>query len=128
MANGHGGKRKNAGRKKGSAYLTQARIKLLESQDEIIDSLIREAKAGDVQALKLCVERLVPVVKEQPIFMDCENETKTVLILETIRAHVLAGEISLSEAMQQAEFIKSLNGKIAIEKNSMSFEEFFNQK
>ncbi len=128
MADGHGGKRKGAGRKKGSAYLTQARIKLLENQNEIIDSLIQQAKAGDVQALKLCVERLLPIAKEQPVFMNCGDETETAPILEVIRAQVLAGEISIDEAMQQAEFIKSLNGKIAIEKNSMSFEEFFNQK
>ncbi len=59
-----GGKREGAGRPKGKSSLTTAREALIEHSDDIINALLKKVQDGDIQAIKLAVERLVPVVKE----------------------------------------------------------------
>lgn len=54
-----------AGRPKGSGDIAKARAKLLEHSDEIIQKLLEKIKDGDSLALKLAVERLIPIVREE---------------------------------------------------------------
>ena len=56
-----------AGRPKGSGDIAKARQKLLEHSDEIIQRLMERVREGDPGALKLALERLIPVIKETPI-------------------------------------------------------------
>ena len=113
---GHGGKRENAGRKKGSGYLTEARQKLFDNADEIINSLIDQAKKGDINALKLCIERIVPVAKEIPLYVNLSNpKAKKVEHLEQIKEQVLKGDLSISDAEKQIDFLNKINSAINLE-------------
>lgn len=113
MATTHGGKRQNAGRPKGSGYLTEARKKLIDNADSIIDALITKAQQGDINALKLCIERLVPVAKDQPVFMNLKHiNGDKIEQLEAIRTQVLKGELSIDEALEQATFLRTMNQEI----------------
>ena len=118
----HGGKRKNAGRKKGSGYLTEARRKLLEHTDEIIDALIERAKEGDTNALKLCVERIIPIAKETHVFANLSSpDGEKVEHFEQIKKQVLKGELSISDAKEQISFLNKINYEIESEKNPSKF-------
>lgn len=68
----HGGKRQNSGRPKGSkaSHTIQAQAfrerliqRVNEEQEPIINALIKQAKAGQVQALKEILERVLGRVK-----------------------------------------------------------------
>ncbi len=116
----HGGKREGSGRKAGVSPLTEARKKLLESADDIIKSLVNQAKAGDVQAIKLCIERILPVVKEIPIQASVSNPeaTKTELF-EELQHQVLSCELTTNEAHERLEFIKKIKLEIKRSKNAL---------
>lgn len=60
-----GGKREGAGRPPGSSPLTKAREALQAHAPEIIEKLMEKVREGDSVALKLAVERLIPVAKEE---------------------------------------------------------------
>jgi hypothetical protein len=54
-----------AGRKKGSAKIEPLRTGLIEHVPEILNKLVIQAKAGDIQACKLILERVLPPLKSQ---------------------------------------------------------------
>jgi hypothetical protein len=57
-----------AGRPKGvKDRRTALREKLQPHADELIETVVRYAKAGDMIAMRLVVDRLVPPLKEEPI-------------------------------------------------------------
>jgi len=56
-----------AGRPKGSGDIAKARRKLLEHSDEIVQKLMERVRGGDSVALKLAVERLIPILKESSL-------------------------------------------------------------
>jgi len=62
-----------AGRPKGSGDIAKARQKLLEHSDEIIQKLMEKIREGDSVALKLAVERLIPILKESQL-VDTGNQ------------------------------------------------------
>src|ERR1700704_1454545 len=61
-----------SGKPKGArARVTQLAEKLLEDdRDDIIRAVITAAKNGDPTAMRLCVERLVPLRKGRPVMFD----------------------------------------------------------
>ena len=61
-----------SGKPKGvSARVTQLAEKLLEDdRDAIVRAVIAAAKGGDPTAMRLCVERLVPLRKGRPVVFD----------------------------------------------------------
>ncbi len=100
------------GRPKG---IVDKRIKLrelLESHaDEIIEKLIELAKAGDSNALRLCIERLLPRVKpdESVTFELPEGRLDTgdnmLQITHDLTAAVASGHFSLREAFKFFNFL-----------------------
>ncbi len=102
-----------SGRKAGVSKLTEARKKLLESSDDIITALVDQAKAGDVQAIKLCIERILPVIKEIPpqAMVNNPDATKTELFQE-LQHQVLNGEITINDANERVKFIKKIKSDI----------------
>jgi len=56
-----------AGRPKGTGTVKKTREALQKYAPEIIEKLMEKIREGDPGALKLALERLIPVIKETPI-------------------------------------------------------------
>jgi hypothetical protein len=61
-----------AGPAKGTRHkITMLAEKLLEDdRDDIVRAVIAAAKGGDPTAMRLCIERLIPVRKGRPVVFD----------------------------------------------------------
>jgi hypothetical protein len=97
------------GRPQGSLSRRVHLVKLLEpNAEKLIAKTIELALSGDVNALRLCVERLIPRIKREPLDielpdnLDKENTSK--IKHELIRA-ALDGQINLDEAEGLAKLI-----------------------
>lgn len=104
-----------AGRPKGARNKVTARcIELLgDASDEIVAKLIKMAKAGDAVALRLAVERLVPIRAARDRAVECTlPDVSKVADLAAAAAavihHAALGDITLSEAR---EFMLLLEGQ-----------------
>ncbi|MDW3094720.1 MAG: DUF5681 domain-containing protein [Gammaproteobacteria bacterium] len=53
------------GRPKGSSRINELRKRLHSRSDELIDSVINAAIAGDMSAMKMCLDRIMPILKPQ---------------------------------------------------------------
>ena len=84
--------------------------KLMEDDAEnIVRAVVNAAKAGDPTAMRLCIERLVPVRKGRPVTFDLPP-VKTVADIagavgELARA-MAAGELTTDEASAAASVIE----------------------
>lgn len=92
----------NPGKLKGTRHrVTMAVEKMLEGEaEELTRKAIDKAKEGDMAALRLCLERLLPARKDSPISFDLPP-IETVADAKTASAAVLAavaaGEITPSD-------------------------------
>jgi len=92
------------------ARITQLAQKLLEDdRDDIIKAVIAAAKNGDPTAMRLCVERLVPLRKGRPVVFDLPPVKTAADIAgavgELARA-MAAGELTTDEASAAALVIE----------------------
>ena len=100
-----------SGKPKGvRARVTQLAEKLLEDdRDAIVRAVIAAAKGGDPTAMRLCVERLVPLRKGRPIVFDLPPVKMAADIAgavgELARA-MAAGELTTDEASAAASVIE----------------------
>ena len=83
------------GRPPGQSEITTLRKSIMNDAPEILAGLVTAAKAGDVQAARLILERVLPPVKpmEQAIELDLAGDTLTDQgrsVLSAIAAGVLA--------------------------------------
>ena len=99
-----------AGRPRGSrnrvTLLFQDRLD--EDVEAIADKAIELAKAGDIAAIRLCVDRLMPAKKSESIDFELppfETAADTVAAATMIAAAVSAGEVTPSEAADLAKVI-----------------------
>lgn len=101
-----------AGKPKGTrARVTQLAEKLLENdRDAIVTAVINAAKAGDPTAMRLCIERLIPVRKGRPVTFDLpalETAADVTRALGTIAEAMAAGELTPEEAGAVANVIEA---------------------
>ena len=92
-----------AGKKVGTRHkATQAALALLSGEvDELTRKAVELALAGDVTALRLCLERLVPPCREAPVTLDLprlETRTDTGHVLAFLLAEAGRGELTPGEA------------------------------
>ncbi len=98
---GHSGNAK--GRPKGALNKrTQALRLLIEGEAEaLVRKAIEQAKAGDLQALKLCLERILPPVKELPIRLELpelgDHAAAVITLSRGILIAVIRGDLTPSE-------------------------------
>ncbi len=91
-----------AGRPQGAlGKVTKYRQQLEDAAPQILNKLIELAKDGDIQALRICVERLIPKTNMMPVNLVIENEpdlvgssTYPVLVGKELIKQTAAGEVS----------------------------------
>jgi F0F1-type ATP synthase gamma subunit len=82
----------------------------------IAAKLIELAEGGDMRAIRVCMERLMPVIKHQPIAVELppiEKPADSVEAAASIAAAVAAGELTATEAAELAKVIDTYVGALA---------------
>jgi len=100
-----------AGRPKGARHKsTMAALSLLEGEaQKLTRKAIEEAMGGNMVALKLCLERLVPVAKERPVdiaFPEISDASDLAKLTATLLSAVGNGSIDTSQAASLAKIIE----------------------
>jgi len=100
----------NSGRPKGARHKTTLAIeKLLDGQAEALtQKAIDLAIAGDITALRLCLDRLAPVRRDRPVTFDLPRiETADDLpkATQAIMEAVAGGELTPSEAAELGKLV-----------------------
>ena len=86
--------------------------------ESIAGKLIELAEGGDMRAIRVCMERLVPVIKHQSIAVELppiEKPADSVEAAAAIAAAVAAGELTATEAAKLAKvvevYVRALDSK-----------------
>jgi hypothetical protein len=101
-----------SGRPKGARHRTTVAIEaLLEGEGEALTrKAIDLAKAGDMQALRLCMDRLAPARKDSPVAFDLP-EMKTVndavLAMGALVKAVAEGDLTPTEAAELTRMVQA---------------------
>lgn len=84
---------------------------LLDGEAEaIVRKAIEKAKDGDTVALRLCLERLVPIRKDRPLSLPVppiNSAADAVSAVSALVAAVAAGEVTPSEAAELSKLVES---------------------
>jgi Family of unknown function (DUF5681) len=76
--------------------------------ESIAGKLIELAEGGDMRAIRVCMDRLVPAIKDQPIAVELppiEKPADSVEAAASIAAAVAAGDLTATEAAQLAKIV-----------------------
>jgi Family of unknown function (DUF5681) len=91
---------------------------LSEHAEWIARKVIELAEAGDMAALRVCMERLVPPIKHQPVAVELppiEKPADSVEAVASIAAAVAAGDLTAAEAAELAKvvdvYVRALDSK-----------------
>jgi F0F1-type ATP synthase gamma subunit len=95
-----------------------AQTLLSERAESIAAKVIELAEQGDRAAIRVCMQRLVPVIKDQPIAVELppiEKPADSVEAAAAIAAAVAAGELTATEAAKLAKvvevYVRALDSK-----------------
>jgi hypothetical protein len=118
-----------AGRREGSRNrATLALQSMLENEGErIVRKAIQMALEGDPSALRLVLERLVPVVKDRAVVLDLPKLEKPSDIGAAVRRAaeaMFSGELTPSEAETVSRVLEALRARLVEQKKDKSDEEF----
>ena len=108
-----GGKRDGAGRPKGISQLSDARKMLLEHSPAIVEALMKKVDEGDMAAIKVAMERIVPIVKETQAPVTGENIIERINNLSKL---VENGEVTPETGEKLISFFISVPDAIQSEK------------
>ncbi|MFL6833553.1 MAG: DUF5681 domain-containing protein [Xanthobacteraceae bacterium] len=109
-----------AGRPRGARSRTTILMQnlLTERAEAIGRKMIELAERGDIAAIRLCVDRLAPVRKDEPVAVDLpslEKPADSVAAAATIVAAVAAGDLTPAEAADLAKvvdiYVRTLDSK-----------------
>jgi len=95
---------------------------LSERAEGIARKVIALAEEGDMAAIRVCMERLVPPIKHQPVAVELpplEKAVDSVEAMASIAAAVAAGDLTAGEAAEWAKVVEVYVGALA----SKAFEE-----
>ena len=86
--------------------------------ESIAGKLIELAEGGDMRAIRVCMDRLVPVIKDQPITVELppiEKPADSVEAAASIAAAVAAGDLTATEAAELVKvvdvYVRALDSK-----------------
>lgn len=97
------------GRPKGSRNIQTQLIKLLEPHaEQLINKMVEKALEGDPNALRLCIERLLPKARHKAIETDLPSleENNYIETIESILQEMLLGSISPDEGKKIIDLIE----------------------
>jgi hypothetical protein len=99
-----------AGRPRGSRNKASIRMQemLQQSAKALINKTVQMALDGNVAALRLCLDRLVPTRKNEPVACDMvplEKAADAVAAIAEIASAAAAGDVSADEAAKLAKVI-----------------------
>ena len=125
-----------AGRPKGARHKsTMAALALLEGEAQALTrKAIEEAMGGNMVALKLCLERLVPAAKERPVdisFPKVDDASDLAKLTATLLSSVGNGDIDAGQAASLAKVIEIHRNTLElaeIETRLQNIEEAINEK
>lgn len=125
-----------AGRpKKARNKATVAALALLEGEAQALTrKAIEQAMAGNLVALKLCLERLVPPVKERPVsveFPNVQDASDLAKFTGTLLAAVGNGDVDPGQAASVARIVETHRSVLElaeIEVRLKKIEEAMNEK
>jgi hypothetical protein len=95
-----------AGRRPGSGQVAAIRARLAERLPEVVDSLAKAAVAGDIQAIRILLDRVLPPLRaeESTIWLDLSASASASASqsekAEVVLAAMASGEIAPSQAAQ----------------------------
>jgi F0F1-type ATP synthase gamma subunit len=81
---------------------------LSEHAEWIARKVIELAEEGDMAAIRVCMERLVPPIKHQPVAVELppiEKPADSVEAMASIAAAVAAGDVTAAEAAELAKVV-----------------------
>jgi hypothetical protein len=94
------------GRKKGALNKRTELAKLLDSHAEnLVEKVIELALEGDITALRICMERLIPRARREPIGIEFTTDEKK--MKKNIFQAVLDGRLEVDEAEKVLALFKS---------------------
>ena len=98
-----------AGRPTGSGHVARLRAELAQQLPGILESLIRQAKAGDIAAIRVVLDRVIPPLKavDAPLSLQLPEGGYTTQG-RAIVASAASGEVSAQEAAQLVAAIANL--------------------
>lgn len=98
-----------AGRPTGSGHVARLRAELAQELPGILESLIKQAKGGDVAAIRVILDRVIPPLKavDAPLSLELPNRGYTAQG-RAIVASAASGEVSAQEAAQLVAAIANL--------------------
>src|SRR6516162_6831432 len=99
-----------------------AQTLLSERAEGIARKVIELAEEGDMAAIRVCMDRLVPPIKHQPVAVELpplEKAADSVEAVASIAAAVAAGDLTAAEAAELAKVVDVYVGALA----SQGFEE-----
>lgn len=121
------------GRPKGS--LNKSTIvarSMFESEiEEVSQKVIELAKSGDIQAIKIIIDRIIAPKKENSItfpFQDIINSTDLIQASNSIISSASNGHITISEAKDLVSLLDSMRRNIEIEDLEKRLEKLENYK
>ena len=105
-----------AGRPRGARNRTTVLLEnvFAEDAEAIARKAIELAKAGEIAALRMCLDRLVPARKDEPVVFDLpplDSAADSVAAAARIVAAVADGDLTPSEAMDLAKVTTSTWGR-----------------
>src|SRR5712691_3007457 len=77
--------------------------------ESLIDCIVERAKGGDPTAMRLCMERLLPIGRERPVSLTLppiQSEEDARAALAKITAEVGTGSISIREAVEALHMVE----------------------
>jgi|SRR5690554_7659015 len=106
-----------AGRPKGSGIAGRLREAINQDADEIVKALITEAKAGDVSAAKILLDRICPALKNEAQAVDLPELSAGSLTERATAAldAVAAGELAPDVAAQLIQSVGTLARVVEID-------------
>ncbi|RDI37197.1 DUF5681 domain-containing protein [Aquicella lusitana] len=116
------------GRPKGSLNKRTQLVRLLEPRaEELVNKMVELALGGDSNALRLCIERLIPKASSSPIIaalpdLDINKAGSSIEIITEVMKQMLAGEVSPDQGKAIISLIEDYRRMLDSRKSSFFLE------
>jgi hypothetical protein len=117
------------GRPKGAKSRAGAlRQRFIDDFENIVSVVIESAKAGDIQAAKVCIDRALPALRpvESPVLLAVDANAPLIEQAGQVLAAAMAGKLPISQGVQMAGALSALAEKSEILERLAAIEKALN--